>query len=103
VQHGHETSVVLGAGSRRRRGYEALAAQAFERCASAQVPAGPAAAARAGSDRCADAAVDALADVSPLGKRNLVAAPKPPAPTGGCRRTKPMLRARGPARLPCRS
>jgi Zn-dependent protease with chaperone function/tellurite resistance protein len=76
VQHGHETSVVLSVLARAgAAGDEALAAQAFERGQRLlQVPPARLLPREQGSIEALEAAVDALADVSPLGKRNLVAA-----------------------------
>jgi uncharacterized tellurite resistance protein B-like protein len=76
VQHGHEASVVLSALARAGAGGdETLATLAFARGQSLlQVPPAQLLPREQGSIEALDAAVDALSAVSPLGKRNLVAA-----------------------------
>jgi len=76
VQHGHETSVVLSVLARAgAEDDEALAAQAFTRGQRLlQVPPAELLPREQGSIAALDAAVDKLAAVSPLGKRNFVAA-----------------------------
>ncbi|HEU4419590.1 MAG TPA: M48 family metallopeptidase, partial [Planctomycetota bacterium] len=76
LQRGHETSVVLSAIARAgAAGDESLAAQAFARGQRLlQIPVAQLLPAAEGSIAAFDAAIDALADVSPPGKRNLVLA-----------------------------